>query len=667
MTVLLLMLVSVVVLGLGGILYSRFLAREIGEDSTRQTPATIRNDGVDYVPTPTPVVFAHHFASIAGAGPILGPVIAIVYGWVPAVLWVLFGGVFIGAVHDYLATYMATREGGQSVATVTRRIVGKDAFVAMTFFIIILLGLVCAAFLNASAIALTSMLPFDRLDLPETQTVFRVVGDSAGGGGKVVIGGIASMSVVCITIVAPLLGWMYIKKRVAVWKCSLLAIVVCAVSILIGVLRPISLDPLYWKLALSVYVLIAAGVPVWIFLQSRDFINVHILYVGMAALLVTLVVAGIRGGSVEDGIPPVNISEGTEAMGFFWPTLFIVIACGAVSGFHSLCAGGTTSKQLTTEKAARQIGYYGMLLESFLAVCVIGIMIIGAEKLYYLRDVHPGYLARAYPDFFASLGLEKIPRANWVLGFAMAVGNASKLAFGVPIAVGALAGMILLEGFLVTTLDTAIRLTRYLIEEIWRTIFGRYDVFAEPVAAGEQQTDTPGHTGADGLPAFPSAADDAPPPASPLATTGAVRWVLKLLRRFWFNSGLAVGLMLVFAFTGAQDALWKIFATSNQLLAAMVLSLAALWLLRQKRRVWFAFVPGVIMLLTTCTNLVLLLGKYLENVRANVTLMTADIILMILTAYLVFAGIRSAVRFYRRPAEALKTTKTPDPPSDNQQ
>ncbi|HDY64685.1 MAG TPA: carbon starvation protein A, partial [Phycisphaerae bacterium] len=156
MTVLLLMLVSVVVLGLGGILYSRFLAREIGEDSTRQTPATIRNDGVDYVPTPTPVVFAHHFASIAGAGPILGPVIAIVYGWVPAVLWVLFGGVFIGAVHDYLATYMATREGGQSVATVTRRIVGKDAFVAMTFFIIILLGLVCAAFLNASAIALTS-------------------------------------------------------------------------------------------------------------------------------------------------------------------------------------------------------------------------------------------------------------------------------------------------------------------------------------------------------------------------------------------------------------------------------------------------------------------------------------------------------------------------------
>ena len=249
MTVLLLVLVSIVVLVLGGRFYSRFLARSIGEDPTRKTPAITKNDGADYVPTPTPVVFAHHFASIAGAGPILGPVIAIVYGWLPAVLWVLFGGVLIGAVHDYLATYIATREGGQSVATIVRRLVGKDAFVAMTFFIIILLGLVCAAFLNASAIALTSMLPFNRLDLPETQTIFRVVGEAGAQTGKVVIGGIASMSVVCITAVAPLLGWMYIKKKIAVWKCSLLAIAVCAVSILIGVLRPITLEPLHWKFA----------------------------------------------------------------------------------------------------------------------------------------------------------------------------------------------------------------------------------------------------------------------------------------------------------------------------------------------------------------------------------------------------------------------------------
>ena len=173
------------------------------------------------------------------------------------------------------------------------------------------------------------------------------------------------------------------------------AVLICGVSITVGVFYPVRLNPTVWKLLLSGYVLIAAGVPVWILLQSRDFINVHILYVGMVALVVTLVVAGLRGAGVTDlnpqavAIPKFNIEEGTQALGFFWPGLFIVIACGAVSGFHSLCAGGTTCKQITTEKAARQIGYYGMLLESFLAVCVIGVLMIGAAKADYIRDVHP--------------------------------------------------------------------------------------------------------------------------------------------------------------------------------------------------------------------------------------------------------------------------------------
>ena len=265
----------------------------------RATPAVVKNDGRDYVPTPTPVVFAHHFASIAGAGPILGPVIAIVYGWVPALLWVVIGGVFIGAVHDYLATYMATREGGQSIATIARRLLGKDACVALTILLIVMLALVCATFLNASAVALTSMLPLDRLDLRPDQTLFRVV--NKGGSEQIVIGGIASMSVVCITLVAPLIGYMYLKRKVAVWKCSVLAMAICAASITFGLFRPVTLPPLAWKLLLSAYVLVAAGVPVWIFLQSRDFINVHILYVGMAALLVTLVVAGLRGATVSRG------------------------------------------------------------------------------------------------------------------------------------------------------------------------------------------------------------------------------------------------------------------------------------------------------------------------------------------------------------------------------
>ncbi len=296
MTVLLILLVAAIVLGIGGRTYAHFLARSIGEDVSRPTPALVKEDGRDFVPTPTPVVFAHHFASIAGAGPIIGPVIALIYGWLPALLWVLVGGVLIGAVHDYLATYMATREGGQSMATITRKMLGKDAFIAITIFLIIMLALVCAAFLNASATALTSMLPFDRLQLAADQTLFRVVD------GKAVIGGIASMSVVCITAVAPLMGYLYLKRKVAVWKCSVLAIVICAASITIGLFCPIQFSPGMWKFMLSFYVLVAAGVPVWVFLQSRDFINVHILYVGMTLLLITLIVAALRQSSPIDPI-----------------------------------------------------------------------------------------------------------------------------------------------------------------------------------------------------------------------------------------------------------------------------------------------------------------------------------------------------------------------------
>ena len=298
MTVLLVMAVSVVFLFGAGRLYSGYISRKLGVDASRPTPAITKADGRDYVATPTPVVFAHHFASIAGAGPIVGPVFAIIYGWVPALLWVLLGGVLIGAVHDYLATYMATREGGSSIATIVRRMIGNGPFLAITVMIVLMLALVCAAFLNLSAAALTSMLPFGRLGLPESQTLLRVVVNKAGQP-EAVIGGIASMSVVCITAVAPLMGWLYIKKRVSVWLCSLLAIGICAVSITVGVLHPIAFDPLVWKLLLSAYVLVAAGVPVWIFLQSRDFINVHILYVGMAALVVTLVVAGFKGAGVQ--------------------------------------------------------------------------------------------------------------------------------------------------------------------------------------------------------------------------------------------------------------------------------------------------------------------------------------------------------------------------------
>lgn len=649
MTVLLMMLASAAFLALAGRAYSGYITRAIGMRADRTTPAVTKNDGRDYVPSPTPVVFAHHFASIAGAGPIIGPVIAVVYGWVPALLWVTLGGVLIGGVHDYLALYLATREGGQSIATIAQRLLGKGVFLALMVFLILLLVLVCAAFLNLSAIALTSMLPFDRIGLSPDQSLFRVVED------QVVIGGIASMSVIVITVCGPLLGWLYLKKKVSVLWCSLLAIGICAISIMVGLYQPVAIpDNLLgwglsgmdcWRLLLAAYVLIAAGLPVWIFLQSRDFINVHLLYLGLAVLVVTLLVAGFRGIAppAEGALPAFNAAEGEAALGWIWPGLFITIACGAVSGFHSLCAGGTTCKQIRTEKATRQIGYYGMTLESFLSVCVIGALLLGAAHGDYLNDVHPGLLNADH-------------KANSVLGFAMSVGNAMHRAFGAPIAVGALAGMILLEGFLVTTLDTAVRLTRYLIEEVWRVMFARYDVFAPKVAmrpvdvSDRFATGDESPTGAGGLPATPPPLETAPAPLEPIATRGPMRWLLQLLRHYWVNSGIAVGLTLLFAFSGGQKALWGIFATANQLLAALVLAIAALWLLNRKRRAWFAFLPAVAMLATTATSLFMMLNRYLRNPMDNLALLVADVVIIAITVYLLIAGINAAVGCLRRSA-----------------
>jgi carbon starvation protein len=628
MTIIWVLLASIVALGAGGRWYSRLLARWWGEDLAHPMPSIVINDGRDYVPTPTPVVFAHHYASIAGAGPIIGPVIALCYGWLPALIWVLAGGVLVGGVHDYLATHMAVREGGRSIASVARRLLGTGPFIGLMLFLVIVLALVCATFLNLSATALTSMVPHARLGLPVGQALFREVG--TGDNTRIVIGGIASTSVIVITLIAPLMGWLYIRKRVPVWRCSLLAVLICGASIAIGLARPVALPDTtvfgtltgtdIWRFILAGYVLLAAGLPVWMFLQSRDFINVHILYAGLAGLVLTLLTAGLRdaGPAAGAAIPVSDIAAGREALGTVWPALFITIACGAVSGFHSLCAGGTTCKQLNSEAAVRRVGYWAMLLESLLAVCVIAVVMLGATRDSFLTDVHPRLM-----------GLTQ--KANPILGFAMAVGNAGQAAFGAPVAVGALAGMVMLEGFLVTTLDTAVRLMRYLLEEVWRVLFGA-DTSAAAFAAETG--------GSDGIPA--DIALDGGAAAAPRCPRLA-----RFLGCYWVNSGIAVGLTLWFAFSGGIMTLWGLFATANQLLAAFVLLLGALWLLQRRRAVWSALLPAAFMLATTVANLLILLRKYTAADTASRTLLGAVLVLLALSLYLCVCWAGKAVRLRR--------------------
>jgi carbon starvation protein len=622
MTFFLLALLLVALVGVFGSFYSRFLSHRWGEDPTRPTPAMRLDDGRDFVPTPTPVVFAHHFASIAGAGPIIGPVLAVCYGWLPALIWIVLGGLLIGAVHDYLALYMTTREGGQSVATVARRILGVGPFVALVVFLILSLALVCATFLNLSAKALVSMVPHARLDLPLTQTLFRVVGE--GEAAQVVIGGIASTSVIVITAFAPLVGWLYIRKQVAVWKCSLLAVGICAVSIAVGLWFPVRLNETTWKVSLAVYTLFAAGLPVWMFLQSRDFVNVHLLYVGLGILAPTVLINFLRGGlPAGETIPAWNIAEGAKAIGPWWPMLFITIACGAVSGFHSLCAGGTTCKQIKNERAARRIGYWGMLMESFLALCVVAVVVLCITHSHYLADVHPRLT-----------GVQA--EGNPILGFAMAVGAAVNRAFGVPLAVGALAGMLLLEGFVVTTLDTAVRLMRYLLEEVWKALFG------EPRA----------HTAA--VPADAETAVSCGVPASAPLDEESVRPLLPCapLARFFghyvVSSTMAVALMLWFAMSAGILSLWSLFATSNQLLAGFVLGLGAVWLFRRARSAWTVAIPAVLMFAVTGTSLYSLLRRFgTGGAKPNPTLYWADWALIVLTLYFLVSAAVAVIRRLR--------------------
>lgn len=614
------LVLSALVLVLGGRFYAPLIGRVLGEQPDRTTPAVAINDGRDYVPTRTPVVFAHHYASIAGAGPIIGPVLAIFYGWGPALLWILLGGIFLGAVHDFMATHIAMREGGKNLTVVARRCIGRGAFVMLLIFMVALLALVCSSFLDLSATALTSKVDIDTLELPAGQTLFRVQD------GQAVIGGIASTSVIVITACSPLIGFLYLKRKASVWLCSLLALIICAISIAIGLRLPMAVRPETWKLMISGYVLVAAGVPVWFFLQSRDFINVHILYAGIAFLLVALLAAGLRGGGQTAGenmIPMNNWSQGSALLGPGWPVMFVIIACGAVSGFHSLCAGGTTCKQLNNEAAARHVGFYAMLLESFLAVCVICCLLVGLS----LAD----YRGYCYPA---------AGKGNAILTFAMAVGHTVNTGLGLPIAAGALGAMLLLEGFLVTTLDTAIRLTRYMIEEGWATFFGRYDVFAPAGCADRAKSFEVAGTGGMRI----DEPHPAPAPAAQpvVATRGLGRAALRFLRYYWVNSGLAVVIMLLLGWGNGYKVLWSIFGSANQLLAALALVVGSIWLLHKGRPVRYLLIPALFMLATSLTMLVRLLVKdYLPAWPKTAPLVITDLVVLAMSVGITLLAARS--------------------------
>lgn len=574
MNVLFYIITAAVLFALASRIYARYIARSLGEDEKNPTPAQVYNDGRDYVPTRKPVVFAHHFSAIAGAGPIIGPTMAILYGFIPAWLWVVFGGIMIGAVHDFTVLFVSMREGGKSVAEIARKTLGSAGFNLFIIFTILMLVLLTSSFLTATAISLTSLWPLSKIGVQEGETFLKTVVKDGVVMGK--IGGIASMSVIVITLCSPLLGWLIHRRGIKTVLAYGLASLICVASVILGIIYPLTFTPTVWMIVLSIYVLFAAGVPVWLVLQPRDFINVQILYAGIALLVLSIFSTGIKG--VHLSAPGFNLEDGVQQLGFLWPMMFITIACGAISGFHALVAGGTTGKQLSCECDARTVGFNAMLLESLLAVCVLLALAIGLDFTDYKAIVWP---------------TDPAIKSNPILGFSLAAGHLFNKGLGIPVALGTVFGILLVEGFVITTLDAAVRLNRYLFEELWAILFKN-------------------------------------PP--------------RIMQHYWFNSFLAVLLMGILAYSNAFSALWPIFGAANQLLAALSLLAVSSWLLIRGKKKFFTVIPAVFMMATTVASLLILLRNYVQ--KGNYILICTDLVLLCLS----FGVIVLSVKIFRKPA-----------------
>jgi carbon starvation protein len=319
-----------------------------------------------------------------------------------------------------------------------------------------------------------------------------------------------------------------------------------------------------------VYCVFAGFIPLWMVLQPRDFTNVHLLFIGLAAMTLGLVAAGLQGAVID--APMTNFEEGSEKLGLIWPIMFVVIACGSVSGAHGLVCGGTTCRQVANEKHAPVIGYGGMLLETLLGVCVV--LCIGAGLGF------AGYKAAVFGG-----------GAGAPIAFAAGVGQTLTKGFHLPPVYGTVFGILLLEGFLVTTTDTIIRLSRYLLEEFWKGIF-----------------ETP--------PAF--------------------------LQNRAVNTVIIAGLAGVLAFNQGYRAVWPVFGAANQLLAALTLIAATAWLLKNGKRIWFTLLPAIFMMVTTIYALWMLIQK---NVQEEKWMIATTAILLFTTG---LAFVFMTVRFFLR-------------------
>ncbi|MDQ0215461.1 carbon starvation protein [Oikeobacillus pervagus] len=406
MNLLTLLMVSGIIFIIAYFTYGKFLDKKLDIDPNRPTPAKTMADGVDYVSARKPVLLGHHFATIAGGGPIVGPISAVVFGWIPAVLWIIVGSIFIGGVHDYTSLQASIRHKAQSIGTIIKEYIGNRGQTLFLSFSIATLVLIVGVFIILVRDTFVAV--------PEAAT--------------------ASVLFIGLAIV---FGVLVNQLRMNFVLASILGVLAMFASIWIGIEFPFHLSGTTWVIILLVYAYLASVLPVWVLLQPRDYLNSFLLYGMIAGAFIGMVIAN----------PTIQLAGYTgfynENLGYLFPILFITIACGAVSGFHSLVSSGTTAKQLDNEKNGRFITYGAMLLEGFLAIIAIGAV---------------AYLSQA--DFAARMTDLGGPIGTFSagVGFFMSHWGISEITATTFTALTA-------SAFLMTTLDSATRLGKYAVQE----------------------------------------------------------------------------------------------------------------------------------------------------------------------------------------------------------